>query len=499
MKPFRKVIDAASGLSGPRLQALVVSSIIATAAVIASALGNGPSNAVSSELLARLAGTEHAAPAASPSTGPESVPIASPAGPSLPAGPVLTPQPPQIVTQPDTTPTDTTPTDTTPTDTGDDDDGVDVPDTDTGPEPASGRVKHIFVIDLASPGYEEAFGDDSEMPYLAEELRPEGALLSKFSLLDESPLPNLVATISGQRPNKLTEQGCLNYKEFPEGTVPDEYGLVPGNGCVYPVQTLTIADQLTASGLLWRGYAEDQHDQFGPGNCVHPDPADPEKPAPGEYDPRWNPFVFFHSLLDLGDCATNDVPLTELKKDLREPDTTPNFALISPTPCNAGVIDSCPVDEATGDQAGTAEGIDAITDATTTVEPDATTTPDAAVTDPAADDTGQEAAAQADAFLRKWVPLIRKSPAFKADGLLVITFAQAQPADGEKSDEALNVGSLLLGKYALAGSEDGTEYTPYSVVRSAEEILGFAPLAQASASDIGSFAAGQLGAGGGGD
>ena len=51
--------------------------------------------------------------------------------------------------------------------------------------PKAGRVKHVFVITLNSPGYDNAFGAQSEMPYLANTLRPQGELLSNYSLLTD--------------------------------------------------------------------------------------------------------------------------------------------------------------------------------------------------------------------------------------------------------------------------------------------------------------------------
>ena len=81
---------------------------------------------------------------------------------------------------------------------------------------------------------------------------------------------------------------------------------------MYPVQALTIADQLDAGGLAWRAYMEEMADELGPANCVHPDPDGPDEPEGGGYAATHNPFAYFHSLLDLGACAVNDVPLDAL-------------------------------------------------------------------------------------------------------------------------------------------------------------------------------------------
>ena len=57
-----------------------------------------------------------------------------------------------------------------------------------------------------------------------------------------------------------------------------------------------------------------------------------EAAVTGGYAARLNPFVYFHSLLDLGDCATNDVPLTELEKDLKKPKHDAELLLHLPQP-----------------------------------------------------------------------------------------------------------------------------------------------------------------------
>ena len=55
-----------------------------------------------------------------------------------------------------------------------------------------------------------------------------------------------------------------------------------------------------------------------PADCVHPEPGIAETAVAGAYSPSLNPFVYFHSLLDLGDCVSSDVPFTELEQDLQK-------------------------------------------------------------------------------------------------------------------------------------------------------------------------------------
>ena len=213
------------------------------------------------------------------------------------------------------------------------------------------------MITLSSPGYDEAFGANSKMPYLANQLRPQGQLLSNYSLLTDAGLPNYIAMVGGQAPNALTSADCTTYTEFPGSAQPDGNGNVSGNGCAYPAQAINVADQLFSARFTWGAYMEDMgkpepvaQGQTAPASppqtCVHPSSgaadathdvrkADPATDYAGTgYAARHNPFVYFHSLLDLGSCQQRDVPLDRLDGALQT--GTPNFTFISPNLCNTG-------------------------------------------------------------------------------------------------------------------------------------------------------------------
>jgi len=303
------------------------------------------------------------------------------------------------------------------------------------PLPEAGRIKHVFVISLASSGYDTAFGAAPQMPYLAGTLRPQGELLSGYSLLDDAALPNGIAAIAGQPPDAKTEANCPSYEE-----------------CLYPVETLTLADQLTAGRFEWHAYMEGMVDEAGkPDSCVPP-PAEGGEPPTGGYSASANPFVFFHSLLDLGDCALNDVSLDELATDLRKVETTPSYSAISPNLCNAGVAGQCP--------AGAPDG-----------------------------------AAAADAFLAQWVPKILDSPAYEKDGLLIVAFGRLNPpADGSPAPTGKpKVGALLLSRFVGPGATDSTPYDPYSLLRTIEDLFGLEHLGEAEGAKVKSLAPALLG------
>jgi hypothetical protein len=324
-----------------------------------------------------------------------------------------------------------------------------------------GPIQHVFVINLASPGYEAAFGAAPTMPYLATTLRPQGSLLTNYSLLDNAASSNSIAEISGQRPNAATSADCPTNDNFPASASADKAGFISGDGCIYPVATLSIGDQMSSARIKWRAYMESMVDPAtgAPGNCVYPEPGTAEVPVTGGYAVRLNPFTRFHSLLDLGDCQANDVPLTELDKDLKKIESTPNYSYISPNLCNAGVAGQCP--------AGSPQG-----------------------------------GAAADAFLATAVPKILKSPAYKKDGLLIVTFNQVSPPDPAlpappPNPEPLKAGALLLSRFASPGGIDATAYNPYSMLRSVEEIFQLDYLAGAAPKSVRSFAPALLGTNGG--
>ena len=285
-----------------------------------------------------------------------------------------------------------------------------------------------------------------QMPYLSSTLRPQGELLSGYSLSGNTGLPNDIAAISGQPPNASTEANCSTNAEFPPKTAPNKSGVITASGCLYPVEALTIADQLSSGGFQWKAYLEDMAGAAGkPENCVHPSSGSAESPTQGGYAARQNPFVYFNSLLELGACASSDVPLTELGTDLGTINSTPNYSFIAPSLCDAGVPGECP----TGAPSG---------------------------------------ASGADAFLSKWVPQILASSAYQKDGLLMITFDEALP-----SPTLPKVGTLLLSPFVTHNTTDASPYNPYSLLRSTEDLFGLTHLGAAEGSTVSSFAPALLG------
>src|SRR4051794_4250237 len=125
-------------------------------------------------------------------------------------------------------------------------------------------IKHVFVIVLENKDYDQTFGPSSKAPYLSKTLVGEGQLLTQYHGTAHESLPNYIAMVSGQSPNPQTQADCQFFTEFAPGTIGAD-GQAIGQGCVYPATVKTVADQLEAKGLTWKGYME------GMGTaCRHP-------------------------------------------------------------------------------------------------------------------------------------------------------------------------------------------------------------------------------------
>ncbi len=338
----------------------------------------------------------------------------------------------------DTTPSDPDPTpDTTPT----------TPQDPTPAAPKPTKIKHVFVIALAGHGFDTTFGTASPATYLNATLRPAGALLENYGTLGRADLPDQLAILGGQPPNADTRAGCPVFKEIPPSNAPSKAGVIAADGCVFPNTVTTLGDQLSASRHTWRAYVEDL--EKGPTaktTCRHPESNGPDDTLTGRvgdgYATRHNPFVYYHSLLDLGDCDANDGALGGLENDLRTVKTTASYSYVVPNLCNSGTEAPC----ADGSPGGLAA---------------------------------------ADAFLATWVPKILASPAYKADGLLIVTFAgdvtpPADPAAAPDPAQPVREGTLLVSRFARAGSTAGADYDPYSLLRSVEDLFALRPLAKAA-------------------
>ncbi len=331
---------------------------------------------------------------------------------------------------------------------------------------AVSKPQHIFIIVLENQSYARTFGDDTGAPYLAKTLASQGALVPNYYGIGHSSLPNYIALISGQAPNRDTQLDCPRFSEF-ELSQPalDEHGQALGRGCVYPLIVRSLPDQLEARGFSWRAYMEDMGNvparEAAP--CGHSPLGSTERSYNAahldKYAARHDPFVYFHSIIDDEKrCEAHVVNLGRLPEDLSSLHRTPNFNFITPNLCNDGHDPQCFDGEAGGMTA-------------------------------------------ANQFLQKWVPLITASAAFRQDGLLVITFDETDMvgADGSSAccgemplasetrfPPGLNgpgggrVGAVMISPFIRPGTTSLQPYNHYSLLRSVEDFFGLEHLGYAA-------------------
>jgi phosphatidylinositol-3-phosphatase len=309
------------------------------------------------------------------------------------------------------------------------------------------RPGHVFVINLENQGFDAAWGADSDAPYLSETLRSKGVLLSKYYAIAHHSTPNYIAQISGQASNPMTRNDCGTYVPFvPAGTA--QPGQVTGTGCVYPASVPTVAGQLSAAGKTWKGYMEGMKSP-----CRHPEAGaedgNQDASPDDEYATRHNPFVYFAAITSSPDCQKNVVDFTELAGDLKSAATTPNLSYISPNLCNDGHDSPC----ADGREGGLVSS---------------------------------------DVWLQKQIPAILDSPAYKQDGVVVITFDEADGAkQGPKGvpggTAGGRVGALVLSPFVRGGTTSDKTYSHYSLLATIEDIFSLPRLAYAGAPGIDSF------------
>jgi hypothetical protein len=374
---------------------------------------------------------------------------------------------------------------------------------------AAARVRHVFIIVLENKSYSDTFGTSTQDPYLQKTLVPMGGLLTQYYGTGHASLDNYISMISGQAPTQDTVNDCLpgltgtvgNYNDVQETGVTRDGQVIANGGCIYSARVRTLPGQLNAAGLTWKGYMEDMGNDPAreSATCGHPpigvhtdntntaEAPSAAVPQGDAYATRHNPFMYFHSIIDSPSCNTNVVNLQKLPHDLAKESTTPNLVFITPSLCHDG-------------HDGSGTGAPGTTCANG--EPGGLTS--------------------ADAFLQTWVPQIMASPAYREDGLIIISFDESNytlskttnPTTGQAivditfpgqtcCDEqpgpnlagvrpgsftlvntpALvesivvqgfggdRIGALLLSPFVRPGSSSETAYNHYSLLRSLEDIF----------------------------
>jgi phosphatidylinositol-3-phosphatase len=363
------------------------------------------------------------------------------------------------------------------------------------PATASARtppIKHVWVINLENENFTYTFGPQGEKdaPFLTKTLVSEGALLKNYYGTGHDSLDNYVAEISGQAPNYELNEDCGTFAPFVQfgGENFDKWtkdGQLSGEGCVFPKYVPTIASQLDARHLSWREYAQQMgidpkrdgtvRTASGPA-CGHPalggeDLTDSEGPANDSYATRHNPFMYFRAIIDDKRlCDSHVVSLTPLAANLKQISTTPNYSMITPDTC--------------------ADGHDW----------------------PKCQNGQPGRLPKVNAFLRTWVPRIMASPAYRANGMILITTDESGSdedagaccgeTDGLGYDDPSHpnidepglygpgggrVGAIVLSRYVTPGTVTTRPYNHYSQLRSIEDIFGLGHIGDAQMAQVHSF------------
>ena len=315
-------------------------------------------------------------------------------------------------------------------------------------------VGHVFVVNIENKGFRTVWGRSSAAPYLARTLRSKGVLLTHYYGTAHHSLGNYLAQISGQGPDAAVQNDCGTYSRFRQTGPVAAPGQVVGDGCVYPKKVGTLPRQLTKAGLGWRGYMQDMSVP-----CQHPGlgARDPWQAATfrSQYATRHNPFVYFRSITARpAYCKAHVRPLTALTKDLRKVSTTRALTYVTPDLCHDAHDASCA-------------------------------------------DGGPGGLPAANAWFKTWIPKILASPAFRRDGVLVIT---SDESEGVKQDSRAccgegagpnagkpgiggpgggRVGALVISRFSAPGTTSTRAYNHYSLLGTVEDLFGLPRLGYA--------------------
>ena len=304
-------------------------------------------------------------------------------------------------------------------------------------------IKHVWVITMGTQPYAKTFSAAGDK-YLAKTLAKKGELVSQYFGVTQGELANEIAMISGQGPTPQTETACANFNRVAPGRVTHRDGQqVSGVGCVYPKPTKTLASELAAKHDTWKAYVQGlgavvklppapkasssqstttattttgttttgtaaaaraggrrngvrQVGTVNAATCRHPVIGTADRfQAASHADPyvTWrDPFVYFRSVITTEACNHDVVGLSDLSGDLKAAATTPSVSFIYADPCDDGSVTPCYRKAPAG-------------------------------------------LAPANKFLKSIVPQIMGSAAYKAGGLILITFAQA-PQTGSDADSS---------------------------------------------------------------
>ncbi len=220
---------------------------------------------------------------------------------------------------------------------------------------------------------------------------------------------------------------ATNYHNISHPSLPNYVGMTSGlrlsrlrkfsSDCNPSKKCSTSAHSILGQSSSWKAYEESM-----PSNCFRKDN--------GEYAVRHNPGPYFTKLTN---CATNDVPYTKLAGDLSS-GKLPAFSFVTPN---------------------------------------------------LIDDMHDGTVAQGDAWLAKNLPKILHSSEYRSGHTVIfVTWDEGEGGHSNRcatntTDVGCHVATIVISPTTAPGTKSGKLFNHYSLLRTAEQLLGLPPLGKA--------------------
>lgn len=269
--------------------------------------------------------------------------------------------------------------------------------------PSLSQIHHVFVIVEENHDWKDIFNNE-KAPYINKTLLKNGGYASQYYNLRKylSPLhpsePNYIMLLAG----KIA---------FPDHTFKTDDSPSAANTTSSHDHLAYLFDK---TNLSWKSYQEDISGIDCPIKAIK------------NYEPKHNPFIYFHDVSGNPPSAGNQYcihhirPATELQTDITK-HILPQYAFISPNmqhDMHTGTI------------------------------------------------------AEADAWLASFVPMIVNSEEFKKDGVLFILWDEGK----DNEDENKPIGMIVVSPFAKKGYTNVVSYSHASFVKTVQEIFHLSPL-----------------------
>ena len=207
--------------------------------------------------------------------------------------------------------------------------------------PAVPHVNHVFIIVLENENADSTFGKHTAAPYLARQLRGQGAFLPNYYAIGHESLDNYIAMVSGQAPNTRPRPIARSIPTSSPGRRPRTASTAAPGACTrrrwrrrQPARGL----RLHLEGL------HGGHEREGAAGRGHPLPSSRAQPQDDtqtaevgdQYAARHNPFVYFHAIIDSPPAPRTTSTTRTCARPADRGRRPPNYSFITPNLCHDG-------------------------------------------------------------------------------------------------------------------------------------------------------------------